>query len=99
MRMPIDCPRQRHPVDVSFSIDGDPRYQISAAPSGMWEDGESSIYQRLILEAGEHSLFIGMRDSGPGEGFDFELQKTMNLQPGQHVVVEFDQTQQEFIFR
>ncbi len=99
MRIATDCPRERHGVMVTFNVDGKVVYQQSISPSGLWKDGESTVYKRLLLDAGEHSMFIGMRDSGPGNGFDFEQQTVMNLRAGQHVVVEFDQTQQEFVFR
>jgi hypothetical protein len=51
------------------------------------------------MDAGEHSMSVGMRDSGREDGFDFEQHSVMTLKAGQHVVVEFDQTQQKFIFR
>lgn len=99
MRKPSDCPRERHPVVVSFSADGEVLYEQSLPPSGFWEDGESTIYSRLEIPAGSHELFIGMNDSGNGEGFDFSGQANISLAEGQHVVVEFDHLQQIFIFR
>ena len=99
MRKPTDCPRERHPVDVSFSVDGVQRYQRTLPPSGIWNDGESSVYQRLPVQSGARTLHIGMRDSGPREGFDYERRITMTLEAGQHVVVEFDQTSQAFVIR
>jgi quinol-cytochrome oxidoreductase complex cytochrome b subunit/coenzyme F420-reducing hydrogenase delta subunit len=99
MRKPEECPRERHPVEVTFTVDGEPGYQASRPPSGIWSDGESSVYQRIEMEAGEHSLFIAMRDSGRKEGFDFQLQQKVDIAPGQHIVVEFNQSQQQFVIR
>jgi quinol-cytochrome oxidoreductase complex cytochrome b subunit len=99
MRKPTDCPRERHPVDVTFSVDGDVLYRETTPPSGLWNDGESTVYKRLSLVEGKHELFIGMRDSGAGDAYDFERRSVMNLAAGQHVVVEFEQVSQEFVIR
>ena len=99
MRKPSSCQRERRPVRVSFSLDGETIYQQSLAPSGIWKDGESVIYDRIELPAGKHDLFIGMSDSDRSEGFDFEGQATIELSKGQHVVVEFDHRQKAFIFK
>lgn len=99
MRVATSCPRERHPVVVSLEIDGLALYQESISPSGIWSDGESVVYQRLRLTAGEHQLHVGIRDSGADEGFDFEARQTISLVPGQHMVIEFDQTTQAFNIR
>lgn len=99
MRKPDECPRERHPVEITFTVDGEPSYQASRPPSGIWSDGESTVYQRVKMPAGSHDLFIGMRDSGRKEGFDFQLQQKVNITPGQHLVVEFNHSQQQFVIR
>jgi len=99
MRKLDDCPRERLPVRVLLSSDGNPLYEAVMQPSGIWSDGESSIYRRLPLAAGTQRLFIGMTDSKRSEGFDFTLEQEVDLAPGQHLVVNFDGAQQKFIFR
>jgi len=99
MRKPSDCPRERHPVSVSFSADDELLYKQSLLPSGVWRDGESTVYTRVELPVGDHTFFIGMSDSGREEGFDFTGQTEITLTEGQHVVVEFDAEHKTFIFR
>jgi coenzyme F420-reducing hydrogenase delta subunit len=99
MRKPTDCPRQRHPVDVLFSVDDQVLYQQSLSPSGVWRDGESVAYYRFEIPAGSHELFIGMNDSGRKDGFDYSGQTEFTLGEGQHAVVEFDHLNKTFIFR
>jgi ferredoxin/coenzyme F420-reducing hydrogenase delta subunit len=99
MRKPMDCPRERHAIEMSFKIDGVVKYQQSIAPSGIWNDGESTVYQRLIVQSGEHDLYIGMGDSGPGEDFTHEHRQIVDFRPGQHIVIEFDHILQTFEIR
>jgi ferredoxin/coenzyme F420-reducing hydrogenase delta subunit len=99
MRKPTDCPRERHPVNVMFSADGEILYQQSLPPSGFWNDGESTVYYRVELPAGSHQLFIGMSDSGRKDGFDYSGQTEFTLTKNQHMVVEFDHLNKSFIFR
>lgn len=99
MRKPTDCPRERHPIAVEFRIDGAPAWSGTLQPSGIWNDGESTVYRRLRVTAGERDLFIGMRDSGRAEGFDYQHREALPLAAGQNVVVEFDPVKQEFVFR
>jgi len=99
MRKPSDCPRERHPVKVLFRTDGQVQFDKSLAPSGFWNDGESTVYYRVEVPAGTHELYIGMSDSGREQGFDYTGQTEFTLAEGQHVVVEFDHLQKTFIFR
>ncbi len=99
MRKLDECPRERLPVKVTFTSNGNMLYQATLSPSGLWTDGESSAYQRLPVKAGMQQLFIGMVDSDRSEGFDYFLEENINLVPGQHLVVTFDGTVQEFVFK
>jgi ferredoxin/coenzyme F420-reducing hydrogenase delta subunit len=99
MRALPDCPRERHPVQVELRVDGEVVYQDSLLPSGLWDDGESSIYQRVTVSAGKHRVFIGMRDSGRTEGFDIQQEVQMDLSERQNLLVELDDLTQRFLFR
>jgi coenzyme F420-reducing hydrogenase delta subunit len=99
MRKPRDCPRERRPVQVVFGMNGNTIYEASVPPTGFWDDGEASVYRRMTVSAGRHRLFIGMSDSGRSEGFDYELEKESELGAGRHVVVEFDDINNTFVFK
>jgi len=68
-------------------------------PSGVWNDGESTVYARIPVYAGTHHFLIGLNDSGTDNKFDYELAADVELKPEQHVVVEFDSDARQFIFR
>ena len=57
------------------------------------------MYRRLLVEAGKQRLFIGMNESGQSGDFDFTLEREVNLEPGRHLVVEFNDVEQSFVFR
>ncbi|HLF30032.1 MAG TPA: hypothetical protein VI566_03275, partial [Xanthomonadales bacterium] len=99
MRKPMDCQRERRPVELVFRLDGEILYQASLPPSGVWEDGESTVYARFPVSSGDHQLFIGMNDSGRETGFDYQHQAVISLAPEQNVVVEFDHERQTFVVR
>jgi hypothetical protein len=105
MRKPEDCPRERRPVQVVFRSNDTVLYAANRRPTGIWGDGAANVYRRLSVEAGTQRLFIGMNDSGAqngdtlGEEFDYSAQQTVELAPGQHLVVEFDDLQKSFVFR
>lgn len=99
MRKPIECPRKRHPINVEFHADGLVLYRDILPPSGLWADGKATVYRRLQVRAGERTLFIGMNDSGGGDGFDHEMNAVQTISSGQNLVIDFDEVQQKFVFR
>jgi len=99
MRKPDDCPRERLPIRVVFSANGETLYEAIRMPTGLWKDGSSNVYRRLTVEGGNQHLFIGMNETGESPDFDFTLEQEVELAPGKHLVVEFDDIQQSFVFK
>lgn len=96
MRKPNDCPRERHPVRVELRSGGDVLFEITAAPTGLWSDGKSIIYRRLIVHAGEHELFVGMSNGGENDEFDYTINRVIDIVPGRNVSIRFDELEQQF---
>ena len=99
MRNPTDCPRQRRPIEVELSVDGEVVYRATHAPSGLWDDGESTVYARLPVAAGLRRLQVGMRDSGRAAGFDHALDTEVEIDESRNLVVEFDAERRAFVVR
>jgi quinol-cytochrome oxidoreductase complex cytochrome b subunit/coenzyme F420-reducing hydrogenase delta subunit len=99
MRKPEDCPRERLPVRVLFTVDDRSLYEASLPPTGLWSDGAANVYRRLPVASGMQRLFVGMNVSGEADGFDYASEQAMDLAPGQHVVIEFDHERQAFLFK
>jgi quinol-cytochrome oxidoreductase complex cytochrome b subunit/Fe-S-cluster-containing hydrogenase component 2/coenzyme F420-reducing hydrogenase delta subunit len=93
MQRPTDCPRGRWPVYVELELDHRLVYSGLRQPAGLWQDGVSSMYRRLRVPAGPQQLNVRLRDSGRAGGFDFQASRSVELRPGQNLVVEFDPQQ------
>ena len=89
MRKPEDCQRERHPVDVVFSVDDTVLYQESLPPTGIWGDGKITVYKRILIAEGERRIFIGLRDDN-GQEYDYEYTNALTFEAGQHLVIDFD---------
>jgi hypothetical protein len=97
MRKPSDCPRERFPVRIELRSAGKVIYQDLLLPSGIWSDGKANIYQRIVVPAGTHELFVGMNESGGATGFDFETSTRIDLPPGRNLVIRFDESSKSFL--
>jgi len=99
MRKPSDCPRERHVVHFVLHSGDDVLYDDILLPSGIWSDGKANIYQRVVVAAGRHDVFVGMNDSGSDSGFNYETRTSIDVAPGRNVVVRFDSELEQFTVR
>ena len=88
-RHPTSCERGRWPVYVELDLDGHPAYRGMHEPAGLWNDGPSAVYARFEVPAGEHRLVARLRDDGRPAGFTAVAERTVELQPGENLVVDF----------
>ncbi len=99
MRRPTDCPRRRVPVHVELEIDGTLTVAETLAPSGIAGDGPSTAYRRIPVTAGRHRIVARLRDTRRESGFDYEVEREVELAPQQNLVVDFQSTLGGFQFR
>ncbi len=99
MRNPQECPRERRPLRVEFRVDGETRYRASLPASGLWRDGEATVYRRVPVAAGQRRLFVGLSDSDRVAGFDYEREVEIDIDAGRHLVIGFDADGKEFLFQ
>ena len=97
MRKPDECPRERHPIQVEMRFDDRLVYAETVSPSGLWKDGKANVYRRVTIDAGDYLLFVGMNDSGSGDGYDYERRQDLTIVPGQNLVITFDDLQKRFV--
>jgi hypothetical protein len=97
MRKKMDCPRERLPVWIEILVDGKPVYEASLPPAGLSGDGPSRVYTRFTVPAGSRHLQVRLRDSARTQGYDYELDKVIELKPQQNLAVDFRQDMGGFI--
>ena len=99
MRRPTDCPRQRVSVRVELEIDGEVMVAETLAPSGVAGDGPSTAYRRFAVAPGTHRIVARLRDTRRETGFDYEVEREVELVPRQNLVVDFQSSLGGFLFR
>ena len=97
MRKLEDCPRQRLPIRVEFLLNQQTVYAQTIAATGIWEDGEASVYERFPVLSGPHQLTIRMRDSARDTGFDYQLNQRVEIKELQNLVIGFDPSSKQFV--
>lgn len=97
MRRTEICPRGRPPIAVEFEIDGRQVFAAEVPPSGIAGDGPSRVNRNFELPAGTYELSVRMRDR-PGDAFDWQGQRTVELRPADHRVIDFRADGGGFIF-
>jgi hypothetical protein len=99
MRRLQDCPRGRRPIYVELDVGSKVAYRASLAPTGIAGDGPSRVYQRFVLPAGQYDVAVRMRDTARHEGFDYEREEKITLEPDQMFVIDFRSEPAGFLFR
>lgn len=90
MRAPTVCPRERSPVTVQVDIGGVKVLERSAPPSGLSKDGASAMYARLVVPAGEQRIAVRLSDDVRAREAAYRREATVQLAPGQVLVIDFD---------
>lgn len=99
MRTPTVCPRERSPVQVQVSVNGTPRLRHEAPPGGVAKDGASAVYERLVVPAGEQRIAVRLSDDVRARDKPYEREATVQLAPGQVLVIDFDAGRGGIVFQ
>ena len=97
MRAKLDCPRERAVVSVELDMDDQPLYRIATPPSGLSKDGPATVYRRFTVPAGRHQFRARLAD-GPDGKFIHRHEASIDLAPGQVLVVDFPSGSGGFVF-
>jgi hypothetical protein len=89
MRKKVVCPRERLPVWLEVILDDQVLYRESLPPTGLSKDGPSHAYQRFVVEPGRYRLQLHLRDSARTEGYDYQLDRDIELRPQQNLAIDF----------
>ena len=89
MQLAEICPRERSPLQLELVLDGNTLYRASVAASGLHNDGVASMYRRFNVPAGSHHLQLRMNDDVEVDGYTWQLEQDIQLQPAQVMVASF----------
>jgi hypothetical protein len=90
MRAPLDCPRERSPIQLELDLNGKPLFHGQMQPTGVAKDGIATIYRRFEIPAGEHTLSVRLNDNAKQSGFPYSKEARITLKPAQILVVDFN---------
>jgi len=99
MRRTESCERARLPLLVEIDIDGETVVRVEAEASGLWNDGPSSVYERLDVTPGQHRVAARLRDTARADGWDYTHSADAVLAPGRYFTVTFKAETGGFRFR
>ncbi|MGB5165040.1 MAG: hypothetical protein WBN09_10040 [Woeseiaceae bacterium] len=99
MRQPTRCERARLPLFVELDVDGAAVLSVKAEPTGLWGDGNASIYERFEIEPGRHTITARLRDTGRSSGWDYEHSEEVEIEAGRYFTVTFRANSGGFRFR
>lgn len=97
MRAPLDCPRERAPVTVELELDGVVLDRAVAPPSGLSRDGPSTLYRRIVVPAGAHTVRARLSDNASG-AFDYVAEREIRLPAGRVLTLDFNAARGGFFF-
>ncbi|NIA27140.1 MAG: hypothetical protein GWP02_03715 [Desulfobulbaceae bacterium] len=89
MRRSQLCERKRLPLLLELDIDGELALRIEASPSGMWGDGNASVYERFDLAPGEHRIATRLRDTARSDGWDYSYEENVIFAAGRYRTITF----------
>lgn len=89
MRRAKSCPRERWPVAVTFTLDGDKVVSRASKPAGISSDGPSSFYETFFIAEGSHQVHLTLINDG-GQTPTHRFERTINLKAGQALAITMD---------
>lgn len=90
MRDPVQCPRERSPLSMEVQVGGAAVLNRVVQPTGLSRDGAASIYERLVVPAGKQQIDVRFSDDVRPGAPTYHRAASIDLAPGQVLVVDFD---------
>lgn len=98
MRFPLQCPRERSPLTMEVDIGDVNMLKRTVAPTGLSKDGAASIYERLVVPAGEQRIDVRFNDDIRPGAPTYRRQTSVTLAPGQVLVIDFSAEKADIVF-
>ncbi|MFQ5432764.1 MAG: hypothetical protein ACE5EN_09710 [Nitrospinota bacterium] len=91
--------RERVPLKLMVLLDGRELVNREYQPSGLYNDGNTFVYEKFRIRSGEHNIKVEMRDSKKDkkDRYDYSFTKSINFTPKRVVVLDFDPMKKVFM--
>jgi hypothetical protein len=90
MRRPMDCARERSPIQVELYLDSKLMAKHDIEAPGLHNDQGIDLFHRIKAPAGDHNLRIWMNDDVKVEGPTYQFEQAVTLKPEQQLLIDFD---------
>ena len=90
MRKLEDCPRERSPIMIEMTLNGQPLYQETLQPPGVFKDGGVDVYFSGQIPAGKHVVEVKMEDNVRQDGFDYTFEQEIDIEPAKILLLGFN---------
>ncbi|MBT7411044.1 MAG: hypothetical protein HN826_15200 [Methylococcales bacterium] len=99
MRKPMDCPRERSPVEIELMLDSKVVYSRVVQPVGLFKDQGVDIYENIRVSAGKHRFKVWINDDVNVKGPIYRHEQDLTIRPEQHLVIQFKSKENIFSVR
>ncbi len=99
MRNPLVCPRQRSPIDVELTLNGELLFKETFQPQGLSGDWGVDVYREFKVPSGKHHFMVRLKDSVRIKDFNYVLEKDVVLKSNQLLMIDFQPNDGGFILQ
>lgn len=85
-----NCPRERFPVILEITLDGEKILDKAYSPTGLKKDMASYVYEEFIIKPGGHKFVAKLFDSGHKDAPDFVYEDSFNIGRRDIKLIRFD---------
>ncbi|OGP31472.1 MAG: hypothetical protein A2073_08515 [Deltaproteobacteria bacterium GWC2_42_11] len=96
MRSSAEVVLKRFPVYAEIYVDNKKVLARSFKPAGLWENGSSFAFEKVVTEPMVHKITIKMSESNNTDKFDYVYEDTVDFKPGMAVAFDFDEKENRF---
>lgn len=99
MRNPMDCPRERSPLYIKIDLDDQTIFEETMTAPGLSGDRSIDMYRKVKVNSGRHHLQLYLNDNARVKDYTHTFDDTVDILPGQLLVVGFNREQGGFYLK
>lgn len=97
MRPKSEVVVKRFPVYAEINIDGKTVMAEAFRPAGLWQNGSSFAFEKIVVEPGRHKMIIKLSESNNPNKADYVYEDTIDFKAGRTVTFDFDEKEKRFV--